>query len=257
MKTLTFLLFALVLPVSAASIELTGTIRDFACRNCTAPSGFSSHPDFQWFDSGFTTGLVSTTLPGDKRPVYVATPNAGAITSAATFDQWYRDVAGVNQSVDFTISLEETAPGSGTFQYLNNAFFPINNQLLGNQGFANNYHFTYSINAEFTYVAGQTFQFSGDDDVWVYIDNNLVIDLGGTHSTLTRNINLDTLGLNPGQNYDLDFFFAERFCCESNFSISTTIGSIDNTPEVPEPATALFSLTGVAGLWLLKRNRRA
>ena len=50
---------------------------------------------------------------------------------------------------------------------------------------------------------GQTFYFTADDDLWVYINNQLVIDLGGLHPPLEKNVNLNDLGLTVGQDYHI------------------------------------------------------
>ena len=57
-----------------------------------------------------------------------------------------------------------------------------------------------------------TFSFSGDDDVWVFINDQLVLDIGGVHGRVAKTIDLTTMNpkLVAGQIYSLDLFNAER-----------------------------------------------
>lgn len=86
-----------------------------------------------------------------------------------------------------------------------------------------NYGFTMKIQAQFEYVKGQYFEFLGDDDVWVFINNKLVVDIGGQHEERTGSVNLDDLGLEVGKTYPFHIFYAERHKDESNFKMRTSI----------------------------------
>lgn len=205
---------------------LRATVRDF----------HSSHPDFERPGAaGEDKGIVEDTLGPDGKPVYAGGPGGTSTTSGPEeFDQWYRDVPGVNERTEIDITLQTSSASDEFYVYVNRAFFPIDGQLFGNEGNPHNFHFTLEAEASFIYREGQVFAFDGDDDIWVFINNQLVIDLGGLHQSLRSDVDLDSvanaIGIVPGNEYPLKIFFAERHTSESNFVIETSIADLGECP---------------------------
>jgi len=204
---------------------LEATVRDFS----------QTHPDFETF-AGLTafTGIVGDQLGSDDKPVYAHAGPTAQTTGPGEFFLWYRDVPGVNHG--FTVHLPlEMVDGVSTF--VSSSFFPIDGMGFGNEGHAHNYHFTTELHAVFDYKGGEVFTFSGDDDLWMFLNGKLAIDLGGLHEELSVTIDLDAvaqdLNIEVGNRYAMDIFHAERHTTESNFRIATTIECFES-PGVPE-----------------------
>jgi len=157
----------------------------------------------------------------------------GGIQSDESFRLWFRDDPRVNKSRLLDVTLVRQADGSYVFDSdvdptydERGGFFPIDHQLYGNSGGDgpdHNFHFTFELHTEFIHREdeNQRFTFRGDDDVWVFIDGRMVIDLGGVHGALEQTIDLNRLGLADGEIHKLSFFFAERHRTASNFRMTT------------------------------------
>jgi len=79
------------------------------------------------------------------------------------------------------------------------------------------------LHCQFTYQDNLTFNFTGDDDVFVFINGKQVIDLGGIHGPTNAAVNLNTLGLKQGEKYMFDLFYAERHVTGSDILITTNL----------------------------------
>jgi fibro-slime domain-containing protein len=213
---------------AACTRELRAVVRDFRSGE---KDGQPKHPDFEG-NVAVDPGIVATMLGPDMKPVYAGGTRM-TTTTKENFDQWYRDVPGINITFEKSIPLTADPTRPGVWVFDSNAFYPLgNDEGWGNQYLDHNQDFTTEIHVRFPYMGGERFTFRGDDDLFLFVNGRLALDLGGVHDALPGTVDMDArageLGLTIGQTYQMDIFHAERHCCQSNFHLETTLSCIIN-----------------------------
>ncbi|HUI93468.1 MAG TPA: fibro-slime domain-containing protein [Chitinivibrionales bacterium] len=210
------------------------------------------------------------------RPIYANGGKTLQQLTTATYDTSYKNIL-VQQNLTFNY----VAGSVGQYRYQNGNFFPLdasgfqtppnlpdptinyNGQPLNRTDPAaagyntHNYSFACHIHRNFKYTNGTTpantltFEFRGDDDMWVFINKRLVLDLGGIHNTVHgafilnngnayvwEHFNNDdmsdtatgslakpvvTLGLVDGSTATIDVFYCERQAVGSDIEVTSNI----------------------------------
>jgi fibro-slime domain-containing protein len=256
--TLLCVLMAASAARAAIAFSIAPVVRDFHSTQTdfeivnfsnSTPAAFFANDQTNKIEKGIA-GPIGSSLNPSGLPVYSSTRDPGfynTVSSATSYAAWFADLAvAVNTRVP-GVTLPFTDNGDGTYTYSNTNFFPIDGQGFGNEGNGHNYHFTLQFHRPFAYSPGQMLSIISDDDSWIFVNKKLVVDAGGIHGTLGGTANLDTLGLTPGNVYDLDIFFAER----NRFGAALILTS---NFILPEP-TAIWALLALPAIAMLQGGR--
>ena len=108
---------------------------------------------------------------------------------------------------------------------------------------AKNGSFTLRGESQFVYKEASNlyFTFTGDDDVYMYINGTLALDLGGAHGRNSKTVELNKLdpvkyGLVEGQVATFTFFYMERCSDASTFGIKTNMELVQRAINVEKKA---------------------
>jgi len=257
------------------SLNIPLIVRDFQGHGATG-----GHPDFGSYCCNEQKGIVQALLDVNRKPVYAGTDAApiAMTTGKTSFDQWYRDVPGTNFTFHQSLTLLQNAATQTTYTmnsdtdqpwYPRCGFYPLdttpkidtNTGLpatytdgafpgricsaydsagYGDEWLNHNYGFTSELRYWFQYQGGENLTFTGDDDVWVFVNGTLTVDLGGVHNRAVASVIFDAsngtgrvgygdvpstyttidLKMAKGSAYEVVVFQAERWCCGSNYMLS-------------------------------------
>lgn len=193
----------------------------------------------QWTTNG---GMIAYPNVNGLFQKYKDGPNKGYYYYNSNVNYAYYD-PGTNNLTLYEHTYTQVSKGNREVNAKPIGFFPYHeydssNDLYVNQNSNLNHHLGLSMDLDFyipknrkdEYGNPITFEFSGDDDLWVFvewIDDNgnkqskLLLDLGGIHQPVRGVINFtdNSTGLVAEKSYKLKVFYLERGGCDSNCSI--------------------------------------
>ena len=205
-------------------------------------------------NGGGSVNMVQKTLTAPDYKPKKTTDKSVSTKYADSLNTWFKTKTfadGTDNDTCIDLTIVKGDDGRWTFDSDKlGGFFPLDNFNDSNNikyfdrldpkdktGKMRNFHFTMEMHMQFVYHqgAGLQFDFRGDDDVWIFVNNNLAIDLGGLHERASATLLLDRdrtkLGLTDGQIYSMDIFYCERDPIASNLFIKTSM-DLHNSDEL-------------------------
>ena len=157
-------------------------------------------------------------------------------TCPELFDYWYKDS---DMSITIATTLPLNKQADGAYQYTSKSFWPLKGkgyqaadaETLYGRAEEREGLFTSEFQSYFKYQGGEVFTFSGDDDVWVYFNGKLAMELAGIHGDWRKSITLTAeeakkYDMYPGGIYPMKMFHAER--CNGGSTFTLTLAGFIN-----------------------------
>lgn len=135
-------------------------------------------------------GLVGYELSEKFLPVATGTGQLTSNKGLKSLDGWFEALEGKSTAYDGVLKLEYKEDGA-EFAFYNDEFYPLDKTDYDKSDRVNkdghNHLFTMSFAAPFTVLSSgeESFAIASDDDTWVYIGNQLALDMGGIHDATT------------------------------------------------------------------------
>ncbi len=212
-------------------VKIPVVYRDFIGNDQTGQA--QRHTDFE-NKNGSEKGIVKADLVNNKPAYAKAGVTSSTTHGEALFNQWYTDSSRSKTYVDqLTLTQQKDSQGrpTGTYLFVNNTYFPLDKKgwvASGNEPerSGHNFSFTSEVRYWFEYKGTEKLEFTGDDDVWVFVNKKLALDLGGVHSAENGTVDLTPASaatkynLRKGGVYEAVVFQAERHTNASNYRLT-------------------------------------
>ena len=169
------------------------------CTNLYDSNSSAKIRQFEWasceyYNSAIETGLTEPVLNDQFLPVAIGgelLPNRGL---ASGFSRWFSAEDGKSKSYAGTIALNYDAD-TASFSYESESFYPLNEIAIPAESVnedGNNHLFTLNLGVPVQILMDgkEEFAITADDDTWVYIGSELVIDMGGVHNATTGRLKI-------------------------------------------------------------------
>ena len=255
-------------PVFAAkdSFQLVGRAFDYAL--ASAPGAGVYFPFSQAVTTGDILGLVAPRLGSDGLPRWTGQSICGladrsadkyraeCVDSANAPSRWFVPHPGMNAEFPITFTLLPDAEGAATRSEL--LYFPLDSFLTLPDGSPNkfnsivakssenNFGYCLVFHAEAELTDPAMLTIGADDDTWIFVDSQLVVDLGGIHGMEPRSANLASLSSPRPAVLPMDIFHCERHTVSSGMSLESNfpIRPVGWTRTAPRRVTSARSAKG-------------